>query len=497
MARGPFVGLGPTEKSRDFGPSARRLLGRLAPERAVMSLVLTLSVSTVVLGAFGPRLLGHATNVIFDGLLGRRLPAGLTKEQAVASARAAGNDKLADLYAKSGLVPGHGIDFSALGRVLVLVLGLYLASSLCAWLQGYLLTGVVQRTVYRLREDIEGKLNRLPLAYFDRQPRGEVLSRVTNDIDNVSQSLQQSLSQILISLMTVLAVLTMMVLISPLLAVIALVSVPVAVLLSGVVFTDPKGASRALVTDQATQSYDCFGGPGISQVALLAAWAPGGLPTDYPSNVGAPLDAGTLLVMQVHYHPHQAIDSLPSDQTHFQMRLVSTAPQYVAYTILPGNFRAAVDAAGNGLLPGPDDPAAGLVFVIPAGASAHTETMQFTLPRTVKNQALPASLQIFSIWRPPTLRGVGRAGGRDHVKPPAGTDADQCLLAIPHWDFDWQRLYRYDAPVRAAAHRWSRRRHDHPLHVRQHAGKRQARRVAARARAHAAAERPARRDDTG
>ncbi|MFL5307054.1 MAG: hypothetical protein ACJ8F1_17690 [Polyangia bacterium] len=213
------------------------------------------------------------------------------------------------------------------------------------------------------------------------------------------------------------------------------------------VFSDPKGASRALVTDQATQSYDCFGGPGISQVALLAAWAPGGLPTDYPSNVGAPLDAGTLLVMQVHYHPHQALDSLPSDQTHFQMRLVSAAPQYVAYTILPGNFRVAVDAAGNGLLPGPDDPAAGPAFVIPAGVSGHTETMQFTLPSAVKNQALPASLPIFSIGGHQHYVGSAVQVNVHHVKPPAGTDADQCLLAIPHWDFDWQRVYRYDAPI--------------------------------------------------
>ncbi len=213
------------------------------------------------------------------------------------------------------------------------------------------------------------------------------------------------------------------------------------------VFTDPKGASRALVTDQATQSYDCFGGPGISQVALLAAWAPGGLPTDYPSNVGAPLDAGTLLVMQVHYHPHQAVAALPTDQTHFQMRLVATAPQYFAYTILPGNFRAPVDASGNGLLPGPDDPSSGPAFVIPAGASDHTETMQFTLPATVKKQALPVSLPIFSIGGHEHYVGSAVQVNVHHVKPPAGTDADQCLLAIPRWDFDWQRVYRYDAPI--------------------------------------------------
>jgi ATP-binding cassette, subfamily B, multidrug efflux pump len=245
MARGPFGGMGPAEKSLNFWPSARRLLGRLAPERRIMSLVCALSVSSVVLGVFGPRLLGRATNLIFDGLLGRRLPEGLTKDQAVAAARAAGNDKLAALYAKSGLVPGHGIDFDALGRLLALVMALYLASSLCSWLQGFLLAGAVQRTMFRLREEVEAKLNRLPLAYFDGQPRGEVLSRVTNDIDNVTQTLQQSMSQMLVSLLTVLAVLTMMVVISPLLAIIALVSVPASVLLTGLI---AKRSQKLFVT---------------------------------------------------------------------------------------------------------------------------------------------------------------------------------------------------------------------------------------------------------
>lgn len=213
------------------------------------------------------------------------------------------------------------------------------------------------------------------------------------------------------------------------------------------VFTDPAGASRALVTDQATQSYDCFGDPGLSQTALLAAWAPGGVPTDYPSNVGAPLEPGTLLVMQVHYHPHTATSTPPSDQTHFQLRLISTKPQYFAYTLLPGNFADPVDSAGNGLLPGPDDPASGPAFVIPPGVSGHTETMQFTVPTTVKKQALPASLPIFAIGGHEHYVGSAVQVNVHHASPPAGTDADQCLLAIPHWDFDWQRLYRYDAPI--------------------------------------------------
>ncbi|MGH3848862.1 MAG: ABC transporter ATP-binding protein [Pseudonocardiaceae bacterium] len=130
------------------------------------------------------------------------------------------------------VIPGAGIDFNALQRVLLEVLCLYVGSSILSWLQGYVLNGVSQRTVFDLRAEVEGKLNRLPLPYFDAQPRGELLRRVTNDIDNVSQTLQQTLSQLLISLLTVVGVLAMMVLISPLLALIALIAVPLSVLVT-------------------------------------------------------------------------------------------------------------------------------------------------------------------------------------------------------------------------------------------------------------------------
>jgi ATP-binding cassette subfamily B multidrug efflux pump len=233
MGRGPLASLGmPAEKSLDFGPSARRLLGRLRPERLQLALVLGLTVTSVGLSVLGPKLLGHATNLIFAGVLGRRLPAGISREQAIAAARAAGEDKLAGLYSGTDLVPGRGVDFTALRWVLLGVLALYLAASAFSWLQGYLLNGVVQRTVFRLRSDVEDKLNRLPLRYFDGQPRGELLSRVTNDIDNISQTLQQTMSQLLTSLLTVLGVLVMMLVISPLLALIALISIPLSVLVT-------------------------------------------------------------------------------------------------------------------------------------------------------------------------------------------------------------------------------------------------------------------------
>jgi ATP-binding cassette subfamily B multidrug efflux pump len=222
----------PAEKSMNFGPSARRLIGRLRPQRLQLLSVITLAVVSVTFSVLGPKILGHATDLIFSGVVGRRMRPGTTLQQAVDAARAAGNPRLADMLAHMQVVPGVGIDFGKLGQVLLLVLGLYVAASVLGWLQGFLLNGVVQRTVLRLRADVEDKLNRLPLPYFDKQPRGELLSRVTNDIDNIAQSLQQTLSQLLTSLLTVVGVLVMMFVVSPLLAVIALLAVPLSVVVT-------------------------------------------------------------------------------------------------------------------------------------------------------------------------------------------------------------------------------------------------------------------------
>ncbi|WP_424535057.1 ABC transporter ATP-binding protein [Sphaerisporangium viridialbum] len=225
----------PAEKSMNFGPSTRRLLRRLSPERSKIVAVIVLAVASVGFAVVGPKILGRATDVIFSGVVGRQLPAGTTTEQAVEAARASGNGNFADMLARMDVVPGHGIDFGALGTILAWALALYVAASVFSWLQGYLLNDVTQRTVYRLRADVEDKLNRLPLKFFDGQPRGELLSRVTNDIDNVSQTLQQTLSQLLSSLLTVIGVLAMMLVISPLLAVIALVTIPLSMLVTGLV----------------------------------------------------------------------------------------------------------------------------------------------------------------------------------------------------------------------------------------------------------------------
>ncbi|HET6167229.1 MAG TPA: ABC transporter ATP-binding protein [Marmoricola sp.] len=239
--RGPFGGPMVGQKASTFGPSARRLLGRLAPERAKLVAVLALTVTSVVLTAIGPRILGKATDLIFTGLIGGNLPEGITKEQAVSGLRDRGEDKVASLVQSLDVHPGQGVDFGAVGHVLLIVLAVYLLGSALAWLAGYFLNDVVQGTIRRMRGDVEDKVNRLPLSYFDKQPRGELLSRVTNDIDNLSQSLQQTMSQLLTSVLTVFAVLAMMVWISPLLALVALISVPLSMIVTGAVMKRSQG----------------------------------------------------------------------------------------------------------------------------------------------------------------------------------------------------------------------------------------------------------------
>jgi len=233
---GPLGGMaGPPQKALDFGPSARRLLGRLRPERAGLIAVVTLTVASIMLNVLGPRILGHATDLIFSGAMGSRLPAGLTKDEALERLRDDGQGQLADMLSGMDVVPGQGVDFSALRWVLAGVLALYVGAALFMWMQGYLLAGIVQRSMYRLRSDVEDKLHRLPLRHFDRTQRGDVLSRVTNDIDNVGQSLQQTLSQLLTSVLTIIGVLTMMVIISPLLAVVAIVTVPLSIAVTALI----------------------------------------------------------------------------------------------------------------------------------------------------------------------------------------------------------------------------------------------------------------------
>jgi ATP-binding cassette subfamily B protein len=231
MGRGPaaFMGGMSTEKSLNFRGSSRRLLGSLAPHRLLVVTGLVLAAVSVTLSVLGPRLLGDATNLIFSGVISKRIPAGVSQAQMVARLRREGHGTEADMLSAMHVVAGQGIDFGHVGQVLLLVLLVYLGSSAGMLMQGRVTATIVQRMVFGLREQVQAKLSRLPLSYFDRQPRGEILSRVTNDIDNLAQSLQQTLSQLVISLLTIVGVLTMMFLISPLLALIALVTVPVSV----------------------------------------------------------------------------------------------------------------------------------------------------------------------------------------------------------------------------------------------------------------------------
>jgi ATP-binding cassette subfamily B multidrug efflux pump len=236
-AGGPFGGgpgsLGmtlPAEKARNFRGSLRRLMGMLQPERLVIWFVLFLAVTSVFFAVLGPKLLGNATNIVFAGVLGEQLPPGVTQDQAIEELRASGENTQADMLASMTLT--DGVDFSLLAQVISLVVLVYFLSSVFSWGQNYLMAGVTQRTMFRLREDVDTKLGRLPLKYFDTHPRGDLLSRVTNDIDNIATTMQQALTQAITSILTVIGVLLMMIWISPLLAVISLLTVPLSFLVT-------------------------------------------------------------------------------------------------------------------------------------------------------------------------------------------------------------------------------------------------------------------------
>ena len=202
----------PTEKSKNFAGTLKRLMRRMARDQIFVGVIFAMAVTSVVLTVIGPRILGRATDIVFDGVRGKT----------------------------------DGVDFGALHRTLWEAAGLYVAAYVLAYGQAFVLSGVVQRTMFRLRRDIEAKLHRLPLGYIDRHARGDLLSRVTNDIDNISQSLQQSLSQLVTSLLTILGVTVMMFVVSPILAIIALITIP----LSVVTMKQIAGRSRQKFIDQ-------------------------------------------------------------------------------------------------------------------------------------------------------------------------------------------------------------------------------------------------------
>ena len=225
----------PPGRASAFWPSFTRMLALLAPYRLSLAVTALASVASVVLAVAAPRILGRATNIVFEGAISSLLPAGTTKEQAIEAAVASGRGDMADMIRAMDLVPGAGIDFTALGRVLLLALAVYAASAFLAWLEGFVLNRVMIRAMYRLRADVEAKIHRLPLSYFDRVQRGELLSRLTNDVDNVANTLQQSLSTAVTSVLTVVGVVAMMLSISWRLTLVALIVLPLMGVMFGVI----------------------------------------------------------------------------------------------------------------------------------------------------------------------------------------------------------------------------------------------------------------------
>ena len=236
----------PPGKAEAFWPSFKRMVGLLGTYRVSLVVVALAAVGTVVLAVAAPKVLGQATNVIFEGVVSTMLPAGTTKAQAIEALRARGMDDFATMLSAMDVIPGAGIDYTRLGRILTVVLGLYVGSGLLNWLQGWLINRITIKALYRLRAQVEDKVHRLPLSYFDTVQRGELLSRLTNDVDNVTNTLQQSLSGALTAILTVVGVLGMMFSISWKLALVALIIFP----LMGVVFGGIGPRSQKAFTNQ-------------------------------------------------------------------------------------------------------------------------------------------------------------------------------------------------------------------------------------------------------
>jgi len=225
-------GMMPAAKSKDFKHSGRRLLGLLRPHALTIGVVIALAVVSVAFSIAGPKILGAATNVLFQGVLSDSIPAGQTQAEYVAGLEAAGETQLAALYSSMDLTPGEGVDFDTIARLLSLLAGAYLLSAIFQWLQQTLTVTMSQRIVYKLRETVDRKLSKLPLSYFDAHSRGDILSRVTNDIDNIANTLQQSLTQIITAALTVFGILAMMFWINAILATVSLLTVPLSVVVT-------------------------------------------------------------------------------------------------------------------------------------------------------------------------------------------------------------------------------------------------------------------------
>ena len=222
-------------QAKNFWPSAKRLLLLLMPYKRMLAVVAAMNIACVFLAVFAPKVLGDAMDVIFSGVISRELPSGISAQKAIDGMRAQGQDQVADMASGMDFTPGEGIDFTRLGTLIIAVIAMYIVSAAFELWQGLILNRLTVDTVYELRQRVEAKVHALPLNYFDSNQRGDILSRTTNDIDNVQQALQQALSQLFYNILMILGITVMMFSISWQLALVALLALPLTALIIGVI----------------------------------------------------------------------------------------------------------------------------------------------------------------------------------------------------------------------------------------------------------------------
>ncbi|GAA0730887.1 ABC transporter ATP-binding protein [Dactylosporangium roseum] len=224
----------------------------LRPERRLLTRAVLFTAGSVLATVAGPLLMGKAVDTIFGGMIGLSFPAGIDKAAVIDRLRTDGHGSIANMVSAIDFRPGHGIDFGALARVLIVVAVVYAIGWLLGTMAGWTAATVVQRSMHRLREQVQAKLARLPLSYLDSAQRGEVLGRLTNDIDNLGQTMQQTLSQVLGAPLTIVGVLAMMLWVSWPLALVALVTVPLSGYVARVIArrAGPRYAAQWLAAGQ-------------------------------------------------------------------------------------------------------------------------------------------------------------------------------------------------------------------------------------------------------
>jgi len=220
------------ERAKDFWGTLRRLVAYLKPQALAIIFVIIFTILSVVFTVSAPKIIGKATNVLFEGIVSKQLSANMTKDQIIADLKDKGQDQLAEMISAMDVTPGKGIDFVALQNILISLLGIYLLAAFFRWLQQYTMAGVAQRTVYKLRKDVDSKLAKLPLKYYDNHSHGDILSRVTNDVDNIAHTLQLSITQLVHALAVLVGVIIMMFSISPVLSWISLTIIPLSFLIT-------------------------------------------------------------------------------------------------------------------------------------------------------------------------------------------------------------------------------------------------------------------------